>query len=1031
MKRFSLSLILGVSMLSVYAAEPELTFQGSGTETDPYLISTKADVLALADACGPGIVANAGHYAGVYFKLTADIDMENATGFYGIGSAPIGAASANTYYFAGNFDGQGHSIKNMEIYGVTFDDSGKAITKYGANQGRAFVGFFGTVKSGGIVRNLIIDSSCSVTGVKDCAGVVGYLGAGGTVENCANYASVTSYHQFAGGIAGEVVTTASGQLAVVRSSFNAGTVKANNMYAGGITANSSYATIEECANIGSVSATHFNSAATAMSQSRAGGISGSMTGATIVDCFNAGDVVADKESAGGIVGYGVVGGGKGAVLTCVNTGAVQSYYTDRMGNIVGYSGTSTTQALSNVASCYYDGQMLNQTFLANGAGACPAGSVKGMNTSVLTSGSILVGFSSRWKFKKGFYPVPAAISFDGLERAAGSYVMFPEGYDATHFIGTATLSSAVEGIAASVSDAPEGVFSIADGSVIATPGENVVLGKLTLSLGSFSRSLPVCAYEIPFEGEGTKENPYLISKKSDMMAFANISNEARNHWTSCYFKMTADIDMEGDKNFKGIAVGPDRYINQGALHRWYFDGVLDGDNHKISNLDINTVVFDDGIAGNFSTGSYHNTGLFGSLGAGAEIRNLILDKTSKITGYGLIGGIAGSLHRGPAVIDNCHVAATITAYNRYCGGLFGYSVDHAVKITNSSFTGTIHSNYDYVGGIAGWNGHVDAVISNCVNTGHILVERFNDCVPYNEKVSRVGGLSAVNSGTIEYSANYGPVEIDVPEAVAVIDGVGGICGQNTNSTGAGMASIHHNLNVGQVSVNGGVSTLNVGNILGWRYFAENKIQGLLAANYCDTTLNMQNMPVDSVPVSDTREAYIAMTTSQLTSGTPIEDLADWFSFEAGYYPIPKSFANVADVRAAAATFFILPAGESIRRIQAGTWAPFNTVSDLEPTLENENGFEIRKDGLQALGSDRTVFNRLTLRNGDYFNFYPLRKLAGNWQDGVETVLDEEIVKVEYFTPQGISLKAPVRNQVTIEVSTSVSGQKTVRKIIGK
>ena len=63
MKRFSLSLILGVSMLSVYAAEPELTFQGSGTETDPYLISTKADVLALADACGPGIVANAGHYA--------------------------------------------------------------------------------------------------------------------------------------------------------------------------------------------------------------------------------------------------------------------------------------------------------------------------------------------------------------------------------------------------------------------------------------------------------------------------------------------------------------------------------------------------------------------------------------------------------------------------------------------------------------------------------------------------------------------------------------------------------------------------------------------------------------------------------------------------------------------------------------------------------------------------------------------------------------------------------------------------------
>lgn len=1031
MRKFTVSLFFGASMLCAYAAEPELTFQGSGTESDPYLISTKADVLALADACGPGIVSNAGHYAGVYFKLTADIDMEQAPNFYGIGSAPKGVASANTYYFAGNFDGQGHRIKNMVIDGVSFDDSGKAITKWGANQSRAFVGFFGTVKSGGVVKNLIIDESCSVKGVKDCGGVVGYVHIGGTIENCANYADIVSYHQHAGGIAGEVLTTASGQPAAVRKCFNAGSIKVNHSYAGGITGGTNYGSIEECANIGSVSVTWFNSAATTTVQARAGGIAGSGTGATFIDCFNAGNVVAEKEIAGGIVGYGVVGGSMGAVLTCINTGAVWAYNVARIGNIVGYSGTTASMALKNVASCYYDQQMLNQSFLANGAGTCPEGSVKGMNTADLTSGTTLTGFSSRWKFTKGFYPVPAALDFDALKEAAGTYVVFPEGYSASHFVGTATLSTATEGISAALTDVSESVFSIVDGTVVSAPVANdVALGNLVLTVGNFNRTLPLTAYEIPFVGKGTKADPYTISTKSDMMALANISNKARVYWPGQYFKMTADIDMEGDKNFKGIAAGSDVLINTGALHTWHFDGVFDGDNHKISNLDINTLVFDEyGVANSFTGGSYHNTGLFASLGEGAEIKNLILDKSCKITGFGLIGGIAGALHKGPAYIDNCHVAATVTAYNRYCGGVFGYNAEHPVKITNSSFSGVLHCNWDYAGGIAGWNGHADALISNCVNTGYILVDRFNACVADNQKINRVGGLTAINSGTVEYSANYGPIKVDAPDAAANIDGVGGICGQNTNS--AGMASLHHTLNVGQVSVNGAVETLNVGNILGWRYFNEKNGQGIIAANYCDTTLNMQNVPADSVPLTDNREAYIAMTTSKLTSGTPIEDLADYYSFEAGYYPIPKVFANVASVRNAAATFLTLPEGQSIRRIEAGAWAPFNDKIELTGTLDTEEGFEIRMNGLQALGSERTIFNTLTLASGDYFNFYPLRKLAGSWQDSVDTIFDEDVVNVEYFTPQGIRVAAPIKNQVTIAVMTSASGQKTVKKIITK
>ena len=44
------------------AEDPALSLQGSGTETDPYLIGTAVDLLELANKCNPATVATAPHY---------------------------------------------------------------------------------------------------------------------------------------------------------------------------------------------------------------------------------------------------------------------------------------------------------------------------------------------------------------------------------------------------------------------------------------------------------------------------------------------------------------------------------------------------------------------------------------------------------------------------------------------------------------------------------------------------------------------------------------------------------------------------------------------------------------------------------------------------------------------------------------------------------------------------------------------------------------------------------------------------------
>ena len=113
--------------------------------------------------------------------LTADIDLT------GITHSPIGESTQ--FKFDGEFDGQHHHIKNM-IINNSLDNQG----------------FFGCVRGNAIIKNIIIDKSCSVTAGNRAGGLIGTLQTAADAKcrilNCVNEADVTSVGGVASGIVG-------------------------------------------------------------------------------------------------------------------------------------------------------------------------------------------------------------------------------------------------------------------------------------------------------------------------------------------------------------------------------------------------------------------------------------------------------------------------------------------------------------------------------------------------------------------------------------------------------------------------------------------------------------------------------------------------------------------------------------------------------------------------------------------------------------------------------------------------------------
>lgn len=270
----TLLLLTGVfaqAQTSVWDGSRQLWTRGAGTEEDPFLIESAANLAYLSY-----MVGKAFNTEGLYFKLTTDIDLNGSEdqqwipiglsgdAYYEDGCArnmaPVCVGDYSDLTFKGHFDGGGHSISNIYINEIT-----------------GTAGLFGALtatEGQTVVENVFVTSgyikATRCGGIAGTCNVIGYNQA--LVSHCWNGAEIEG--SSAGGIIGEKAD-------VIQNCYNVGTVN-GRLAAGGI--------------VGCVAA-------------------------EVLECYNSGTVSGERYS-GGILGGTITG--KCSVRNCYNTGMVSS-----------------------------------------------------------------------------------------------------------------------------------------------------------------------------------------------------------------------------------------------------------------------------------------------------------------------------------------------------------------------------------------------------------------------------------------------------------------------------------------------------------------------------------------------------------------------------------------------------------------------------------------------------------------------------------------------------------------------------------
>ena len=318
-------------------ASGDLTLAGTGTEADPYLVTSTADIQAIADYVNSG----KGTFANQYLKFTEDITLPE-------GWTPIGIKTSK---FQGNLDGDNHlltvpkgekclfgyvadsTLKNLNIYGEQIASDGvvcnyevdyrsynpikidNVTLKAGTQTLKS--GFIGGYASGNnqiTITNSTVEKGV-VIGYDKAQSNIGSFGGdfNGTIENCVSYADVYGT-KYVGGISGNKGQSM-GNYTLKDCKFY-GTVTASGNYAGGISGGGYGGTMwgeASAPNTPGVTIQNCYSNGTITGKDYVGGILGSETG--MVQCWENGTQYVQNNSfegtvsatdgtrVGGVIGY--------------------------------------------------------------------------------------------------------------------------------------------------------------------------------------------------------------------------------------------------------------------------------------------------------------------------------------------------------------------------------------------------------------------------------------------------------------------------------------------------------------------------------------------------------------------------------------------------------------------------------------------------------------------------------------------------------------------------------------------------------
>ena len=587
-------------------------------------------------------------------------------------------------------------IGNYSFKGV-FDGGNHKITSMNVHAAGIYcAGLFGYV-SGGTVQNLRVEGSVKYTGgtFGYVGGIVGCCDSSGKVTNCLSKVMIAAQgNYYVGGVVGNLIT------GTINLCWNEGTVNGGSGSVGGIVGTNSGGTVTNCANFGTVTGS-----------SAASGIVGIGTAA---NSYNLGDVTGAEGRA-----YGIS-----------SQPATNSYYICKLNDAetaeMKYVDRETTK--QDITTAEEDGKTVyavDNDVLVNVLNKNKSRYIEWINKQDAPYNPVHI---TRWD---GSYE-------PGVEGIA-TLVYDPNGGEGqrwgdTQMVTSGSASFTVETVDKLGFRHENGTFLGWSTDPRAKTADNRYAAGKTVSVEKDKTVTLYAVWENIWTGSGTEADAYQISNAADLTALQTQVNEKGFSYTGKWFILTSDINLN---NANWTPIGID------AFHP--FNGNLDGGNHAISGLKVNT--------------STQWAGLFGYVdspaGNAVVMRDLTLKDgsvTTTFTGTSFCGGLVAYVWGGIILNDVTVEGFTVKGGIDGTGGLVGSG---SVAMTNCHNRGGFVTGR-YAGGLAGkgYSNLQDRVFAGCTNKAAVVGERTAGGMTGNETYSNGSYTSCTNSGSISATQGY-------------------------------------------------------------------------------------------------------------------------------------------------------------------------------------------------------------------------------------------------------------------------------------
>ena len=527
------------------------------------------------------------------------------------------------------------------------------------------------------------------------------------------------------------------------------------------------------------------------------------------------------------------------------------------------------------------------------------------------------------------------------------------------------------------------------------------------------RVYTIYASQVPFDGSGTAEDPYLICTADDLVALAK--NSQKEPYRSAYYKQTEDLDMTG-KSMNSIG---------GANTTYGFAGIYDGNGKTISNLNVpylfnavtgeirdltlaESCTFKNASVARWLVGgkvincknygsilpTFNGTDWSNDANAGGIVQ--IAERGAEILGcknygkieiqsdktnFSRIGGIAASISN--VTIRNCHNYGSLNAgkpaegyhgsTGNYAGGIVGEvrtssTYKGSTQIIGCSNRGSVTAG-GYVGGILAEipnNSACNVLIESCFNTGTLTATNQTED-------QHIGGIVGMGFDRILNCYHAGTLEAGSTSGRSYR---GGILGYVAKGTGA--ATLAHNYSVQSAS-------LSVGG------HAEDAV-------LADDTVLMNAFSMQEESFVDTLNRYEKpVSLYQVTFAMDSQNQNDG-------YPVIGELEKIKNYNAAI-TAFSLNGRLGVIDQEAGTitvMLPYNTdLTALTPTIVMTDGASVTPEG--AKDFTEPVKYTVTSEDGSYAKVYAVKVQTAASAEGFSffrvrfNVSNEELVLDENDT----------------------------------